>query len=434
MAKKGRRQKQGIDQRNQGRSTKGKWKAVVGTLALLVSVVALVFQVLFEKPTNTTVYNFYGNVPTNIDTLQQIEIPPQSDSVENVISDSLKAGYSVEAELLLKVSNVEFRKNNYEKSLDYSKVALHEARRKYDTLYQLNALGNIALIHYMTGNVDNAVQEQAEVLRLSYLTYDTLNIIGALLSLAVMEIDGGHYSQAYDSLKKSYRLAEIRVDYVGMGKSLGNMSTIEKNRGNLDSAVSLIRKSAGLFREENDLLNEARSLSNLGKLYAMAGRIDSAYYYTELAFEGNKISKNKELDASLHVNLASIYRSKKKLYLALRELKLAESTFIEIRSAFGLASVYANYGGIYSEMGMFDSGVVYYNKSVEKFTKLNAPRDLANQLRNLALVYFFKEDYRQSSHHYRMARDLYAALNLIDEVESIDRMLAEIENRIASQK
>ncbi|MBL0745448.1 tetratricopeptide repeat protein [Chryseolinea lacunae] len=264
---------------------------------------------------------------------------------------------------------------DFEKAYGYAQKAWLLSRQNQYVKGQVQALTDIGLYHYFSGNYTQASARYHEAVRLcgshrygAYPAY-TLTRLGNLCRVQA-KFDSARYF--YDASLKL--LADM--------KSPGALSSVYYNKGALalslsafDSALVFFRQSEAI-RKQSDTLNLMECWHGIGQAHQGAARFDSALYFYDKAFR-----------------------------MALRH-KDREQQMV----------YYTHRGEIYTIRGDYKNAIRDFSQALDILSRHRFKRYHALVLRHIAEVYDAQGDFRRANEHFLTALRMQEAMNNKQEI------------------
>lgn len=174
------------------------------------------------------------------------------------------------------------------------------------------------------------------------------------------------------------------------------------NSASYIESIASLTKALGIFKKENHKKFIVKTYLQLSFSNSAIGNIDTALIVVNKALEIiEKEGFNNERAKAINI-LAHIYYQKEMFSYSIQYLIEYSNLQLELKKMDKLASTYSNIGLIFEKMNKVDSAIHYYKKSRKLYLGLKE-NFLSTSIRNLAGVYYDKEDYNKSKLYFNEA-------------------------------
>lgn len=249
------------------------------------------------------------------------------------------------------------RNRDWQNEYTFWTTILKEQPQNYDAH---NNLGNY---YYKQGNVDRAIGELEEAVRLKQNYPEGHN------SLGTMYIDRGLIDKAIAEYDEAIKYKPLFPEaYYNLGNAC-----IKK--GLLDNSIAFFRKAISMGMYNPQIFN------NLGSVYIKKGMLDEAIVQYQKA-----LSVYSDF-AEVHSNLGYVYTEKGDLDSAASELR--EALRLQPRHA----NAHNNLGAVYCQKGLLDMAQQEFLAAV-RYDPQNASAH-----KNIGMIYFTKGDKERAREH-----------------------------------
>ena len=240
-----------------------------------------------------------------------------------------------------------YRKQDNEKALKYSKLALEFAKKSQKPKKEWSALNNLGIALSLIGNLGEATKMHQQALSLA-TKYDYYKSQGhSLNNLASINQRSDNFQRSkeyYFKALAAYKKANFEHGFYTINNNIGNLYYMLEMP---DSAIYHYRKGYEIAVKENNQASIAQIYNNTGMVYWYMGKKDSSVFYTKKAFELIKKFGTKSEIANTGINLGSSYN------------KMGDYT--SGKKILKEMIVYAREANDYNEMG---DGYSYYGKAL----------------------------------------------------------------------
>ena len=189
------------------------------------------------------------------------------------------------------------------------------------------------------------------------------------------------------------------------------LMNVKKSMGHIYSERMDIEKSLKLFQESYKLSKEignessiATAMMGLGSYYWEMRNGDSTRFYWEKTLELYEKLDDRERIGAVTNNLAIVY------WVFDNELDKAITMFERAYELSGTTAALSNIGEIYNRKGEFDKSLDYYDRALNRHTRVNNTKGIAHMHRLYGLHYQKLHDYESAIRSYKISFDLYSEL------------------------
>jgi signal transduction histidine kinase len=209
------------------------------------------------------------------------------------------------------------------------------------------SLRNSAFAHYQLGDLEAAIAESFEALKLFLETSDRKGEAQARAITGFVYWTLGNYDQALTEAFQALRTAEEQDDRWSMGWCFTLIGGIYQSLRDYDQAVRYHQRSHTLFASIAEPLGEARSLIGIGSAYQAMGQTGNALDCIHRSLEIFRGLSNQMGESRALSDLGIIYqeqgRDDEALELHLRSLRIREEAGYRQAATTSLLSL----GGLY---------------------------------------------------------------------------------------
>lgn len=346
------------------------------------------------------------------------------DSVEGLLADNPEDD-SEKARLLTLAGDLYTKQGRYNMALPLQEQALELYQTNENTQKEVEAVNNLAGLHYVMGNDDQALfwYEDLRVKCRNLLDElddfnnehpdITINVpkICALFYVSIRKLaelyhSKGEYAQALHLYKASVSMLELMSgeNTLALGNDLNELAELHQLMGDYEQALPLYQRSLVIYesllgKEHPDV---ATSLNNLAGIYESTGEYEQALplYQRSLAMRETLLGNSHPDVANSLNNLAFLYKSmgdyEQALLLYQRSLTMRETLLGSLHP--DIANSLNNLAMLYQEMGEHEQALPLYKRALamrEALLGENHP-DIAATLHNLAGHYYFMGEYEKA--------------------------------------
>lgn len=260
----------------------------------------------------------------------------------------------------------EFRNNDPEKAITYSKEALSLARKNN---YE-NGIGTACIV------------------------------IGTALS------NLGQYELARKNLMEGLLVSKKVGDKTNEARAYNGIGNIFKDEGNYEEALINYSASKKIYESINDRKSIATIYNNIGVIYEYKGNYFEALKNYDPALKIREEIGDKEGISASYNNLGNIYyrlgnqAGAQKNYLA--SLKICE----EIGNKNGVATAYNNIGSVYIFFHNYPSALKYQLASLKIKDEIGDKQGMAMSYNSIGIIYQYQKNYQEAIKSYSKSLQL----------------------------
>jgi len=194
---------------------------------------------------------------------------------------------------------------------------------------------------------------------------------------------------------------------------INRYAAIEQRKQNFDLAMERYQQAAVIFNETGEYLKIIFTYYNLSGIYKFLGDTGKMFYY---ANETNRLALQSK-------DTVSIIRGLIALGDAYCEVKNYDSAYFISRMGLGMAQrqdltfaigIFNKFIGLYytNRTGQYDSAIVYFNRALERFSKINIQYDIALVYQHMGNAYLKKRDFANAVRSSLKAAEIAKELKL----------------------
>ncbi|HEY0029607.1 MAG TPA: tetratricopeptide repeat protein [Bacteroidia bacterium] len=285
--------------------------------------------------------------------------------------------------------NIEYSNiGEFEKSIDFSRRAMHIAREAKDTLglgESYNCIGNAYL---RLGKYDKALE----------------NLLFSIKN--------------YESINYKRGLANCKV-------SVGVIYYYQKE---YDMAIAYYSQAIVIHKSINNRKGLASCLSNIGEIYRLQKKYVLAMEYFKEALAICEEMKMKKGMATALGNLGNVYYDLKNYNKALDHYLQSIEIKKELGNKQGMALTLNNIGSIYIIKKDFPKANTFSSQSLELAKSIDAKEDMKQAYKNLAEINFKQSNYKAAYEFHALYNDMKDSLVQAQSNEEIHEMQAKYDS------
>lgn len=227
------------------------------------------------------------------------------------------------------------------------------------------------------------------------------------------------YSRATHHYKKSLVLYDPMIDPLNLGIVMRELSTAYYQSGKADSARLFAIRSVNTFKNTSYTSQLIQSLQFLGNLYLDHKQYDSTLIYFEQTLKVYDVyvktlestpelyKKNLLKMAALQGQVGTVFYLLGNFGQAVNGLQKAIAVCIIIEDKDLLASLYIDLGNVYKMQQGADKAIEYYFKALKIYEGKQNQLMVANTYNKIGGIYFDQANYQEAYNYYLTANKIH---------------------------
>jgi len=275
---------------------------------------------------------------------------------------------------------------DFERGYGYAQEAWVLSRQHQYTKGEIQALTDIGLYHYFTGNYPQAAARYKEALQRcgsrrygNFPGYTMTRLANLYRVQAKFDSALFYYNQSLLALKGQGGPARSSVYY--------NRGLLALNLSEFDTALVYFRRSAILRGKDNDVSNLMESWYGMGQVYKGRAQLDSAKLYYDSAYRLALQYKNPEQQMFYHINTGELSFSQGNLKDATSHFSQALEMLKRHPFRRYYALVLSRIAQVYDAQGDFKRAVEHLFNALRIHEMLNNRQEVARVYGTMAWVY-----------------------------------------------
>jgi serine phosphatase RsbU (regulator of sigma subunit) len=296
---------------------------------------------------------------------------------------------TAKVELLIQLYR-EYKFKDWDKALEYSKIALAEAEKiNYikGAGWARLAIGNCSS---KKGKSKEALENFSEALKISRQLKDQELLVYSLSSIGSLYSETGEYNKSIEYHLQALEIETQRGSNEGIAGEYTNLGYVYQAMGKLPEALESYLKVIKYVEKDSYILSSV--YTNLGTIYYYLKEEDKALEYF---MESMRIKESRnELRgmAGIYSNIAALLTGKNNHDSAIIYYAKAEAVYKDMGEVKGLAIVYYNLGSLHSKINDFDAALDYYSKARKIREEMNDRKGLASLMTHIGIVHWKKKE------------------------------------------
>ncbi len=303
---------------------------------------------------------------------------------------------------------------------------LQIARKKHHREFEGLFLGNIGIVYFRQGNLDEALKSYEAAFKIFEEISIPLGQANTFVNIGNIYRSQGKLDEALKSHKAALDIYKEIDNLLGQANVLGNISNVYFNQGKLDEALKSHKAALEIDKEIGNPQGQANDLGNIGTVYAEQGKLDEALKSHKAALEIHKEIDNLLGQANALGSIGIVYKKWGKQEEALSSYRAALEIHKEIGNPLGQANDLGNIGTVYAEHGRLEEALKSYKAALEIHKEIGNPLGQANDLGNIAHVYANQGKKREVLELLRQAREIYRKIGATRELQTVEKNIDRI--------
>jgi predicted ATPase/DNA-binding MarR family transcriptional regulator len=343
--------------------------------------------------------------------------------------DSLPDDCMEKCDLLSSIGSALWHKGNFEKAYEYYQLGFEVAERIEDERAKAVAYNDLAKVFNFRNEHSKAIEYCKRALEI-WKKLGNRRFAGMVNNnLGCCYVENGKIKEAIDCFGESMQY------FKEIGDEL-TIATINYNLGNLyheiedfEGAIAVINECIRTHTKVARLDSLAGCWYRLGMIYIDMEEIDKAVMYLEKSLEVcKKINVKQRITPSNYQGLAICEIERGNLSKALEYCEQALEASRNLGTIDVDASIFIEYGRIYTKMGAWESAINSFQKSLSIFNEIEGRRPLGIAHYYYGMMWKEKGDKENATKHLNFAKELFAKSELNKRVEKINEELEKLKN------
>ncbi len=314
-----------------------------------------------------------------------------------------------------------------------SAIALYEealalaAKIKYHNGIGVSLIG-LGNTYLSKGNIKKAEEYHLRNIEFAEMVGDKDGAASSYNNLGNIYNETGEYAKAM----QHYTLASKKNMEAGNEKNAGiamaNIGLIHQKLNNYDEAITYYVKSDSLFKKFNFTPGRVFVLKNLGVVTKNQGDLDTALGYYHTALETYKKMGLRREAGQVHDNIGNIFFERKEYDEAVKNYHQSLRIAKEINDSISVAMASQALGKGLLKLKKLDSAMLYSQLAVSFSEKLGIHLTAMDAHKNLAQMYYDKQQYKNAYRHLDMHKQLRDSLYTIEKRDLAEEIEAQYQN------
>ena len=262
-------------------------------------------------------------------------------------------------------------------------VAIQAARHLGDRLGQANALHDLGVVRWLTGDYPAAAQALEQALNIYRELGDRLGHADALNDLGIVRLATGDYPAAVQVLEQALGIYRDLGDRLGQARALLFLGAGRRLTGDYPAAVQVLEQALGIYRDLGDRRGQANALNYLGDVRQMTGNYPAAAQAHEQALDIHRDLGNRQGQAIALGYLGAVRRLTGDYPAAAQVLEHALGIFRDLGDRGGEAEALNERGTLHRLSGDLAEAEGCHQQALDLARAIASSRDEAHALAGL---------------------------------------------------
>jgi DNA-binding SARP family transcriptional activator/tetratricopeptide (TPR) repeat protein len=225
-------------------------------------------------------------------------------------------------------------------------AAAQAARRSGDQSGEANALNNLAMVRYLTGEHAQATQALEPALGMYRDLGDRLGQANTIANLGFVRYVAGEYAAAAQALESALDIYRDLGDRLGQANTLKNLGAVRHLTGDYPAAARALESALSVSHDLGDRLGQANTLIFLGAVRRLTGDYPAAARVLESALGTYRDLGHRLGQANALTDLGIVRRATGEYPAAAQALESALGIYRDLGQRQGQANALSNIGAL----------------------------------------------------------------------------------------
>ena len=325
------------------------------------------------------------------------------------------------------ISGFLFARGHWDQSAGLHQAALAAARQAGDRAGQADALNELGLLQWATGDHPAAAASLTQALELYRGLGDRLGQASALGNLGRVQFDTGEYPAAAASHQQALELYRDLGHRAGQAQAIDNLGAVQSWTGDYPAAAASHQQALDLYRDLGHRLGQALATNNLGIVESWTGDYPAAAASYQQALALFRDLGDRLGQAMVFLNLGVVQSLTGDYPAATASHQQALGMYRDLGDRHGQAMAIGNLGEMQLRTGDYPAAAASLTEALGMFREFGDRYAQAEVLNYLGEVLSRSDDSQQArDHHARalaIAREISAPLEEARALEGIGHCL-----------
>jgi tetratricopeptide (TPR) repeat protein/AraC-like DNA-binding protein len=357
------------------------------------------FRELAKQPDNVILFLELAEILSGINS-------EQADSLALRAFDIAKREENIlqQAEAASIISNIAFDNLQFERIIDYSKIASELYLQSGDLLQAGYYANDVALAAYEMDLYDVSLHNYQKTIRLLIENESTEFLPAILINIAQVYMRVAKYDSAIFYNERAIALSQQAGMEAELSAGYGNIGFVYKSMGNYTKALEKYQKALEISKNIDDADMIAVDLNNIASIYLHWENYEMAGEYFRQALAIHQ--KNGALDKAETTmnNLAFVLQKQGDYDGAMSLYRESLAIALSLHRTGSVAVKMANIGGLHFELGNLDSAIYYQEEALRLSRELGRRFSECSSLQSLAAIYVEIDEPEQADFYLEQAQ------------------------------
>jgi signal transduction histidine kinase len=259
--------------------------------------------------------------------------------------------------------------NCYRNKFDLEKAVLYYEKARHaapeDASIQAEYLLGMGEVYFRRGDFESALRNWNQVLVFHRNGHYKYALAFLLLRMGEAFEEEGYYDVAAEYLSNSLKISEKAGYLFLVAETNFELGWVYYRSGSLELSKKNIRQAELTYQRMNLELGISGCLNVRGLILMKESKFDSSYFYHQKCLAVRMRMGNKVGISSSLFNLGELFIAQNKFATALPYFQKGVKLDAEIGDEYGLSLYYNRIGRIYTQLHTFDSANYYLSKSLD---------------------------------------------------------------------
>jgi len=265
-----------------------------------------------------------------------------------------------------------------------------------------NAHNNIANVHYLKGNYDEAIKNYIHALSIHKETGFIKGIANVSNNIGNIYSSRGVFPEALKYYFSALKIVQEKGDKKLIALFYNNIGMVYDNLKNLPEALTNYKDALEIQKKIGDIENTGTTYFNIGRVYTDQKKYTEAFEQYAMAQKVFEEYNDAIGVAHTHQSRGTLYSLTEKKTEALEEYFKALEIYEKIKYNRGLAYLYNNIGAIYAQQQNFKKALPWLNKGLVLAIQVKDREQLRISYLSLSKIDSSNGDYKNAYAKYKL--------------------------------
>jgi len=274
----------------------------------------------------------------------------------------------------------------------------------YDTT-RVNVLNKLS-VEYRNEDYKKTMSYAEEALKLAEKIKYKKGMAASLTNIGMAYFRQHDYIKSREYLDRSYKILEDLNDDIGIGNYYNATGDIFLQQGLYDNATKYYNQALGIFTKSNVLTGIVRCNNNIGYTFYLREKYARAmeYYIKSLNF-AEKSKDNKEI-ANCYINISNVLNAQADYANAIQYLGKSVKIFEASGDKYNTGVCYNNIAANYIEQDSLVQALKYLGKSLQIYRELDDKKGQSACYSNMGIVSSKNKENKKAISYFQSALEI----------------------------